>query len=137
MRKHFRNAVLIGAAILELCPVAFAQTYGTRGYSPGAWKPEELPKVLVSYVQNRGKYDYLHHCEVGSDNADFVSDEIVDRFCLVGPIEQHRKKLEALRKAGVTQFNIYLMCGDEEKTLETYGREVLPRYGSAVSKSTA
>jgi probable F420-dependent oxidoreductase len=101
------------------------------------YKPEELPKSLVSYVQNRGKYDYLHHCEVGSDNADFVSDEIVDRFCLVGPIEQHRKKLEALRKAGVTQFNIYLMCGDEEKTLEIYGREVLPHYSSAVSKSTA
>ena len=101
------------------------------------YKPEELPKSLVSFVQNRGKYDYLHHCEVGSDNADFVSDEIVDRFCLVGPIEQHRKKLEALRKAGVTQFNIYLMCGDEEKTLEIYGREVLPHYSSAVSKSTA
>jgi probable F420-dependent oxidoreductase len=100
------------------------------------YKPEELPKSLVSFVENRGKYDYLHHCEVGSDNADFVSDEIVDRFCLVGPIDQHRKKLEALRKVGVTQFNIYLMCGDEEKTLEIYGREVLPHYRTAVSKST-
>jgi len=100
------------------------------------YKPEELPKSLVSYVQNRGKYDYLHHCEVGSDNADFVADEIVDRFCLVGPVEQHRKKLEALRKVGVTQFNIYLMCGEEEKTLEIYGREVLPHYRGAVSKST-
>ena len=100
------------------------------------YKPEELPKSLVSYVQNRGKYDYLHHCEVGSDNADFVTDEIVDRFCLVGPIEQHRKKLEALRKVGVTQFNIYLMCGEEEKTLEVYAREVLPHYRNAVSKST-
>ena len=86
-------------------------------------------------MKNRGKYDYLHHCEVGSDNADFVTDEIVDRFCLVGPIEQHRKKLEALRKVGVTQFNIYLMCGDEEQTLEVYAREVLPHY-KAVSKST-
>jgi probable F420-dependent oxidoreductase len=92
------------------------------------YKPEDLPEALVSYVHNRGKYDYHHHCEVGSDNADFVSDEIVDRFCLVGPIEEHRKKLEALRKVGVTQFNIYLMCGDEEKTLEVYGRDVLPRY---------
>jgi len=26
----------------------------------------------------------------------------------------------------VTQFNIYLMCGDEEKTLEIYGREIIP-----------
>jgi len=100
------------------------------------YKPEELPKSLISYVQNRGKYDYMHHCEVGSDNADFVTDEIVDRFCLVGPVEQHRKKLEALRKVGVTQFNIYLMCGEEEKTLEVYAREVLPHYRNAVSKST-
>ena len=92
------------------------------------YKPEELPPALTSYVQNRGKYDYLHHCEVGSDNADFVSDEVIDRFCVVGPIEEHRKKLEALRKVGVTQFNIYLMCGEEEKTLEVYAREVLPQY---------
>jgi probable F420-dependent oxidoreductase len=92
------------------------------------YKPEELPPALTSYVQNRGQYDYHHHCEVGSDNADFVSDEVIDRFCLVGPIEAHRTKLEALRKAGVTQFNIYLMCGEEEKTLEIYGREVLPQY---------
>src|ERR1700687_2420260 len=101
------------------------------------YKPEELPKSLVSYVQNRGKYDYLHHCEVGSDNADFVTDEIVDRFCIVGAIDQHREKLEALRKVGVTQFNIYLMCGDEGKTLEIYASEILPHYKNAVSKSMA
>jgi probable F420-dependent oxidoreductase len=99
------------------------------------YKPEELPASLISFVKNRGKYDYLHHCEVGSDNADFVTDEIVDRFCLVGPIDQHRKKLDALRKVGVTQFNIYLMCGDEEQTLDIYAKEVLPRY-KTVSKST-
>ena len=97
------------------------------------YKPEELPESLVSYVRDRGKYDYLHHCEVGSDNANFVTDEVIDRFCLVGPIEQHRKKLETLRKVGVTQLNIYLMCGEEEKTLEVYGRDVLPQYRQTVS----
>ena len=97
------------------------------------YKPEELPESLVSYVRDRGKYDYLHHCEVGSDNANFVTDEVIDRFCLVGPIEQHRKKLETLCKVGVTQFNIYLMCGEEEKTLEVYGRDVLPHYRQTVS----
>jgi probable F420-dependent oxidoreductase len=90
------------------------------------YKPEELPPALTSFVKDRGKYDYLHHCEVGSDNADFVSDEVVDRFCLVGPVAEHRKKLEALRAVGVTQFNIYLMSGDEEKTLDVYGRDILP-----------
>jgi probable F420-dependent oxidoreductase len=92
------------------------------------YKPEELPQALTSYVRDRGKYDYLHHAEVGSSNANFVSDEIVDRFCLVGPVEAHRKKLEALQAAGVTQFNLYLMCGDEEDTLKIYGRDVLPHW---------
>jgi probable F420-dependent oxidoreductase len=89
------------------------------------YKPEELPPALTAYVRQRSGYDYRHHAEVGSDNAQFVSDEVTDRFCLVGTVEAHRQKLEALRKAGVTQFNIYLMCGDEEKTVETYGREIL------------
>ncbi len=97
------------------------------------YKPEELPPALTSFVKDRGKYDYLHHCEVGSDNAEFVTDEVVDRFCVIGPIDDHRKKLDRLRKVGVTQFNIYLMCGDEEKTLDVYGREILPRYHAEVS----
>ena len=92
------------------------------------YKPEELPPALTGYVKNRGSYDYQHHCEVGSDNADFVTDEVVDRFCLVGNVDAHRAKLRRLIKAGVTQFNIYLMCGEEEDTLEVYGREVLPEF---------
>jgi probable F420-dependent oxidoreductase len=96
------------------------------------YKPEELPASLTSFVKGRGTYDYLHHCEVGSDNANFVTDEVIDRFCLVGPIGRHREKLEALRAVGVTQLNIYLMCGEEEKTLEVYGREVVPHYCQTV-----
>ncbi len=66
-------------------------------------------------------YDYHHHAEVGSDNAEFVSDEIVDRFCIVGPVEEHKRRLRELAELGVTQFNIYLMSGDEEATLDVYG----------------
>jgi probable F420-dependent oxidoreductase len=89
------------------------------------YKPEELPPALTSYVSNRGAYDYQQHCEVESDNSKFVTDDVIDRFCLVGPVEAHRKKLRALADVGVTQFNIYLMCGEEEETLETYRKEVL------------
>jgi probable F420-dependent oxidoreductase len=95
------------------------------------YKPEDLPPALTSYVQDRGHYDYQHHCEVESDNANFVSDEVVDRFCLVGSVEAHRKKLQALAAAGVTQFNIYLMCGDEEQTLDVYQKDVMPAFRSA------
>jgi probable F420-dependent oxidoreductase len=92
------------------------------------YKPEDLPPALTAYVQDRGKYDYQHHCEVGSDNADFVSDEVIDRFCLVGPVKAHHEKLRKLASVGVTQFNLYLMCGDEEQSLEIYGRDVLPAF---------
>jgi alkanesulfonate monooxygenase SsuD/methylene tetrahydromethanopterin reductase-like flavin-dependent oxidoreductase (luciferase family) len=97
------------------------------------YKPEELPAALTSFVRDRGHYDYQHHCEVESDNANFVSDEVVDRFCLLGDVNLHHKKLRELEAAGVTQFNIYLMCGDEEQTLDIYGREILPSYQPATT----
>jgi len=96
------------------------------------YKPEELPPALTSYVKNRGGYDYQQHCEIDSSNSKFVTDEVVDRFCLVGPAEAHRKKLEALGQAGVTQFNVYLMSGQEEDTLAVYEKEILPAFTKAV-----
>ncbi|HEX3322790.1 MAG TPA: TIGR03842 family LLM class F420-dependent oxidoreductase [Terriglobales bacterium] len=92
------------------------------------YKPEELPPALTSYVRDRGGYDYQQHCEVDSSNSKFVTDEVVDRFCLVGSADAHLKKLRTLAAAGVTQFNIYLMCGDEEDTLSKYKKEVLPKF---------
>ena len=91
------------------------------------YKPEELPPALTSYVKNRSGYDYLHHAEVGSSNAEFVSDEVVDRFCVVGPPKAHLERLKKLAAAGVTQFNIYLMCGKEEQTLKDYRKHILSR----------
>ena len=87
---------------------------------------EDLPPELTGYVRDREGYDYLHHAEVGSSNASFVSDEIVDRFCLVGSAEQHIARLRDLAAAGVDQFNLYLMNGNEEEQLAVYGREIIP-----------
>ena len=101
------------------------------------YKPEELPPALTSFVKNRGSYDYQQHCAVDSNNSKFVSDEVVDRFCLVGPAEAHREKLRQLAGVGVTQFNIYLMCGEEEDTLEKYQREILPAFRSYVAKDSS
>jgi probable F420-dependent oxidoreductase len=92
---------------------------------------EQLPDSLTGYVRDRTGYDYLHHAEVGSDNAGFVSDEVVDRFCVLGGPDEHIAKLRALRDAGVDQFNIYLMNGDEEAQLEAYGRDIIPALAAA------
>ena len=77
---------------------------------------------------DREGYDYLHHAEVGSSNAAFVGDEVTDRFCVLGSAEDHVAKLHELAEAGVDQFNLYLMNGDEEAQLEAYGRDVIPAF---------
>ena len=46
MWNRLLNSVKILVAVLSFSCIAFGQTYGTPGYSPGAWKPEELPKEL-------------------------------------------------------------------------------------------
>ncbi len=86
----------------------------------------ELPEALTHYIRGREGYDYLHHAEVGSTNAAFVTDDIVDRFGIVGDAAAHVAKLRVLAEAGVDQFNLYLMNGNEEEQLEIYGREVIP-----------
>lgn len=97
----------------------------------GRYKPEELPPSLTSYVRDRQGYDYLHHCEVDSDNKGFVTDEVVDRFCLLGPPQAQIQKLKTLADAGVSQFNLYLMSGDEEEQLRLFQREVMMPLTSA------
>jgi alkanesulfonate monooxygenase SsuD/methylene tetrahydromethanopterin reductase-like flavin-dependent oxidoreductase (luciferase family) len=96
---------------------------------------EQLPESLTGYVRERVGYDYRHHAEVGSDNAQFVADEVADRFSIVGPPEEHVRRLLELHEAGVDQFNVYLMNGDEEEQLEAYGRDVIPAFRDAVGRA--
>ena len=97
---------------------------------------EQLPETLTGYIRDREGYDYHHHAEVGSSNAGFVGDEVTDRFCVLGSVDDHVAKLQALAGAGVDQFNIYLMNGDEEAILEVYGREVIPATRDLVASRT-
>ena len=87
---------------------------------------EQLPDSLTGYVQDRTGYDYHHHAEVGSSNAGFVGDEVTDRFCVLGDVPEVIEKLHVLADAGVDQFNVYLMNGDEREQLERIGKEIIP-----------
>ena len=78
---------------------------------------EQLPDSLTGYISDRTGYDYRHHAEVGSSNAGFVGDEVTDRFCVLGDAAEVIDKLHVLEDAGVDQFNVYLMNGDEEDQL--------------------
>ena len=97
---------------------------------------EDLPEELTTYVRTREGYDYLHHAEVGSDNAAFVTDEIVDRFCIIGPPEEHIKRIEELRELGVDQFAVYLQHDDKEHTLASYADQVMPAVNTPTDART-
>jgi len=93
----------------------------------------DIPKELTEYVKARKGYDYAEHSRVGARHGDWVSDEICDRFSVIGPAEQIEAKLRELESVGVDQFNIYLMTHGQEETLEAYGREIIPRLSAAAS----
>ncbi len=96
---------------------------------------EQLPESLTGYVSDRTGYDYCHHAEVGSSNAAIVGDEVTDRFCILGGADEQIAKLRELADAGVDQFNLCLMNGDEEAQLETYATEVIPAFRQSRERS--
>jgi probable F420-dependent oxidoreductase len=91
--------------------------YGTEG---------PVPRALTDYIKGRQEYDYAHHGKAGNPSTDFVPDDIVDRFCLLGPAAAHIERLHELAQIGADQFAVYLMHDDEEATLEAYARDIIP-----------
>ena len=96
------------------------ERYGADGTS--------VPKALTDYVQARKFYDYNDHSRVGAAHGEFVTDEICDRFCVIGNAEQSLAKLRELEAVGVDQFNVYLMTHAQEETLQIYGDELIPQF---------
>ncbi|WP_159500250.1 TIGR03842 family LLM class F420-dependent oxidoreductase [Microbacterium sp. 18062] len=86
----------------------------------------DVPKVFTDYIAARTGYDYNQHGKAGSSHVDFVPDEIVERFCVIGTAEQHQEKLEELKELGVDQFAGYLDHDNKEETLRVYGEVVMP-----------
>ena len=72
--------------------------------------------------------DYHKHADKDADHLDFVTPDVVESFGILGTAEQHVDKLRKLEAVGVTQFNIYLMNGDEEAQLAAYAEHVLPHF---------
>jgi len=85
-----------------------------------------VPRVLTDYIAGRRGYDYAEHGRAGNTHTDFVPDEVVDRFCLLGPVDAHLKRLAELRELGVDQFAVYLQHDAKEATLDAYGEHVIP-----------
>src|SRR5580692_3434495 len=92
--------------------------YGSEGTA--------VPKALSDYIAGRESYDYNAHGKPGSSHTDFVPDEIVERFCLIGPVDEQVRRLEELQQLGADQFAIYLQHDAKDETLAAYGGAVIP-----------
>jgi probable F420-dependent oxidoreductase len=87
-----------------------------------------VPKALTDYIKAREGYDYAEHGRAGNTHTTFVPDEVVDRFCVLGPVADHVKRLTELRELGVDQFAVYLQHDDKDATLSAYGSDVIPAF---------
>ncbi len=94
----------------------------------------EVPEALTAYVQKReGKgadegYDYSQHTQMDDENTYYVTDKTTEAFGIIGPADAHVEKMRRLEAAGVTQFNIYLCSGEEERQIAEYGEHVIPHF---------
>jgi probable F420-dependent oxidoreductase len=96
------------------------EKYGTDSH--------DIPSSLTSYIKNRRGYDYSKHGQSDNPYLDFITDDVVDEFCVLGTAEEQINKLNQLKDVGITQFNVYLDSGDEEKIIADYGGHVIPAF---------
>jgi probable F420-dependent oxidoreductase len=95
-----------------------------------------VPSALTDYIAGRQGYDYNEHGRAGNVHTEFVSDDIVDRFCVVGPVEAHAARLRELAALGVDQFAVYLQHDAKDETLRAYGEKVIPAVAEHVRAKT-
>jgi probable F420-dependent oxidoreductase len=92
----------------------------------GEGPSSKIPTALTDYIKGRHGYDYNEHGRAGNTHSDFVPDEVIERFCLLGEPERHIERLEELRAIGVDQFALYLQHDAKSATLEAYGETIIP-----------
>ena len=113
--EHARNQVRWFPALVSNHVVDLVKRYADT----------DLPQELTDYIAARDHYDYSDHGRTGAEHAEFVTDEVVDRFCVIGTAERCRAKLAELEALGVHQFNIYSMVDDPAGVIRTFGTQVI------------
>jgi len=88
----------------------------------------DIPESLTAYIKDRKGYDYSKHGQSDNPYLDFITEDIVESFSVLGNEDAHIAKLHELKDAGVTQFNIYLDNGNEEEIIAKYGKTIIPAF---------
>ena len=96
----------------------------------------DVPTALTEYIKGREGYDYNEHGQAGNVHTSFVPDEVIDRFCILGPVDEHLRRLAELRQLGVDQFAVYLQHDGKDETLQAYGEHIIPALAEHVAAKT-
>ena len=73
--------------------VAWSATTSPTSSLATATRTTASPRRSPTTSRAAQGYDYNQHGQAGNTHADFVPDEIVDRFCILGPPEEHLRRL--------------------------------------------
>jgi probable F420-dependent oxidoreductase len=126
--EHARNQTRWFGGMVGNHVADIVSRYGADGMA--------VPKALSDYIADRQDYDYNSHGKAGNVHTDFVPDEVIDRFCLLGPVERQVERLAELRELGVDQFALYLQHDAKDATLAAYGERVIPAVNARVAART-
>ena len=114
-----------GALMTLLAPIEWLKTIGMteekydvikKGYAKGAHVD---PKLEAEYVKKAKEY---------------VTDEIVELFTLVGTTQEINNKMEDLRKSGFTEFSLWVpspVLVEKHRVLEAFANDTIVRFKSA------
>ncbi len=89
-----------------------------------------VPTALSDYIKAREGYDYSQHGRAGNTHAAFVPDEVIDRFCVLGPPEEQLRRLAELAELGCDQFAVYAQHDAKDAVVDAYGTHVVEGAGA-------
>jgi len=89
---------------------------------------DQVPASFTAYIEKRRGYDYSKHGKSDNPYLDFITDDIVKSFAVLGDPDSHVAKLKELEASGITQFNIYMDNGHEEKLIADYAERIIPAF---------
>jgi hypothetical protein len=94
---------------------------------------DAAPELTAATCADRQKLHYLHHA--GSRQQTPIRHRrIVDRYDIIGR-SMHISAVGRITHAGVHQFNIYLMSGDEESQVRAYSKSVIPHFNRKIVRA--
>ena len=101
------------------------ERYGTDG--------SVIPTALTDFVAGAQVLRLQRALPCRRGHGEFVTDEICDRFSVLGDIGEITTKLRELESIGVDHYSIYLMTEGQEETLAAYGKDVIPQFSAAAA----